>query len=150
LFDALERRASGERQVKVVAGDDVRREIFEVTALELGQRHRRVDVVEGRDPTRMAVDIFADLDALRDIGSDNDRIRSPYASVPMIELIERMIIFKLAIVRLGHVAVLTVPGHVTLQEHDVVPAPGERLEQGAVCGRMAIAPGGGQTEPEHD
>jgi len=58
-----QRRSAGEGQIEVEAVEHLRREIFEVAALELGEGHRRVDVVEGGDSARDALDELADGDA---------------------------------------------------------------------------------------
>src|SRR4051812_27313260 len=49
-LDAIQRGPTRERQIEVIAGDELWRDIFEVAALELCEGDRRVDVVEGGYP----------------------------------------------------------------------------------------------------
>src|SRR3954468_15422836 len=52
VHQSLQGGPTREGEIDVVPGDQVRSEIFVVAPLELRQRHRSVDVVEGRDALR--------------------------------------------------------------------------------------------------
>src|SRR4051812_47461155 len=45
-LNPFKRRSAGERKIEIVAGDQVRRKIFEILPLELAQGYGRVDVVK--------------------------------------------------------------------------------------------------------
>src|SRR3546814_9960846 len=49
----------------------------------------------------------------------------------------------------GKIAVRTIPGHVSFQKQHIMPASGKGAQQGAVGGRVAIAPGGRQAKAKH-
>src|SRR5690348_17708028 len=51
-----------------------RREVLEVPARELGQRHRRIDVVEGDAAARLALRPLTDRDAFGHVGADDHQV----------------------------------------------------------------------------
>ena len=53
-------------------------------------------------------------------------------------------------IRVWQVPVFGVPGAVAFEEQYVVAACGERAQQGAVGGGVAVAPGGGQGQADDD
>src|SRR5205085_12279124 len=122
---------------------------FEIIALQLGQRHRRVDVVESGHAARDALDKMADVDSLEHVGSNDYRIGSADLLAPILKLFQRSVEFEPAVTEVGDVAVLAVPEHVALEEQDIVAVPGEPLEQRPERRRMAVAPRRGQAEAEH-
>ena len=74
LLEPLQGRAAGEGEVEVEARDQVGRQILVLAAAELGQRDRRVDVVEGLDAAGGGADPVADRHALRHVGADDHRV----------------------------------------------------------------------------
>ena len=124
----VERRPAGEGEIEVEAGDQRRREVLVVAARELGERHRRVDVVEGGGAARR----FAARDArprrppARRSRRSPRRPRRSRRDAPR-EAVEVRVEREAAEVRVGQVAVRRVPGHVALQEQHLVAARREGL-----------------------
>ena len=85
-LEAVEGRAAGEGEVEVEAGDERGREVLLVAGGELGQRHRRVDVVEGGDALGRSLHPGADRDAVGDVGADDDRVGAGDLRLPGLEL----------------------------------------------------------------
>src|SRR5215218_1860649 len=123
--------------------DEAGGEIIALPALQPRQSDRRVDVVEGSNAAGVAHRELDNRRAFRHIGADDDGVRAPYLALPMSQLVDRAVEVEPAIVRIGKVAVLAVPGRLALQEMDFVPARGERLQQRAIGCRMTVPPGGG-------
>ena len=125
----VERRAAGEGEVGVVAGDQRGREVFVIAAAQLGQRHRRVDVVEGSEPAGGALDVGADGHALGHVGADHHGVGGfDERAVAGVQRLERVVEHEIGVGHGREVAVLAIPGLVALQEGDAVPAGGEGLE----------------------
>ena len=122
LLDMLQGRAAGEGQVDVVARDEIRREILEIAALELGERHGRVDVVEGRHAARGGLRPAADRDAVRHVGADDHGVRLRDGAAMALELGDAAVEVETAERRIDQVAVVGVPGRLALEEQDAVPA----------------------------
>jgi hypothetical protein len=121
-----------------------------VAARQLGQRHRRVDVVEAGGATRMGLHEAAHRDAIGHVGADHHRVGAGDLAAPVLQCREAVVEFEAAEIGVGQVAVRGIPGHVAFQEQHLVPARGEGGEQRPEGGRMAVAPGGGQAETEDD
>ena len=150
-LEAVEGRAAGEGEVEVEAGDEPGREVLLVAGGELGQRHRRVDVVEGGDALRRSLHPGADGDAVGDVGADDDRVGAGDLRLPGHELGRAGVEGETAEAGVGEVAARAgVPGDAALEEGDVVAAGGEGAEQRAVGGGVAVAPGRGEAEAEDD
>jgi hypothetical protein len=147
LLEPGERGPAGKGEVEVEAGDQVGRQILVIAARELGERHRRVDVVE-RDHARGGrLHPTRDRHAVRHVGADHHdvrvRHRSREASPQLGEIpVER----DPAPARARQVAMRAVPGHIALEESDGVAACRQRREQRAPGRGVAVPPGRGDRE----
>jgi hypothetical protein len=140
LLEVAKRRAAGEGEIDIVAGDDVGREIFVVAAVEFGEGDGRVDVVEGGDAAGVALHEAADFDPIRHVGADDHRVCILDLGKPLLKPGEVGVIFEAAVIGVLVVAAGGVPGHVPLQEQDVVAAGGECFQERAEGGGVAVAP----------
>ncbi len=151
LLDEPEGRSAGEREIDVVARDQLGREILEVAPGELGEGDRGVDVVEADRPGRRGLDEPPDRHPVRHVGADDHRIGRGDERTPALQPSQVLVEGEPAEVRLAQVPVLTgVPGHVPLQEDDLVAPGGEGLQEGAIGSGVAVAPGGREAEPQDD
>ena len=139
-LDTPQRRSTGERQVEVESRDHLGRQILEVVALQLGQRHWSVDVVECRHPARSLLNKPRHFDALGDVRANEDSVRGADLIRPMLQLFDGAVELEPAIVRISDISVVAVPGNVAFEEQDLVAARGEGLQKRAKSGRMTIAP----------
>src|SRR5579883_1947008 len=69
MRQSLENGPAGEREIKVVTVDEIAAQIF--AAVEIAERHGRIDVVEGDDTSRMFLHEASDRDSFRHIGPDD-------------------------------------------------------------------------------
>lgn len=82
-----------------------------------------------------------DVDGVRHVGADDREIGVGDIGLPARELGWVFIEADTAKIGIGKVAVAGVPGTVRFKEVDIVAAVRERLEEGAVGGGVAVAPG---------
>ena len=139
-FEQIERRSAGEREVEVVAGDERRREILVVTAPQLRQRYRRVDIVEGAHASGRPLHVGSDGDPFGHVGPDHHGVRRRDHRAVGLKLFERIVEHEIAIGRGIEIARVAVPRLVALQEGDAMAAFGEGRQQRAVGRGVAVAP----------
>src|SRR5690606_23506791 len=117
---------------------------------ELCQRDRRVNIVEGDNAARMPLHIFTHLNAIRNIGTDNDCIGIGDMPSPAGESLDRMIIAQFAKVRVAQIPIVGIPGKIALQEQNVVSTRRKGGKERAIGGGMTISPGGGEAQSKDD
>jgi hypothetical protein len=151
VLEPPQRRAAGEGQVQVVAGDLPRMQVLVVAAGDARQGHRRVDVVEGLDAIGLLLHPVAHAHAVGDVRADDHEIGRPhFVEIALLQFLDAAIEARGAIGRIGEITVRCVPGLVALEEQHFVPAPDQFAHQPAVGGRVAVAPGGRDRQPEDD
>jgi hypothetical protein len=74
LLETCQRRAAGERQVHGIAWDQLRRDVLEIAALQLGEGDGRVDVVKGGEATRRRRHPVSDGHPFGHVGTDDHGI----------------------------------------------------------------------------
>src|SRR5215203_4985784 len=102
-------------------------DIFSATVGELHQRHRRINVVEGGDATRVHGDPVAQHGAVRHERAEYDKvgIRDQRAEATRY-LLQRAIELDAAEWRAAQVAVLAIPGDIAFEERHRVTARRKR------------------------
>ena len=148
----VQRQAARVAQHEVEVAQAARADIGDLLAgLERRQRHRRVEVVEGAHPYAGAEHEVGRRDAVRAVGGDDGGIR--VAQIPRrrwCHLVPVGVEDEPPTRQLGQVAVHRVVVDVPLVEDNRVAPPGERPAQPSPQGRVTVAPGRADREPEDD
>jgi hypothetical protein len=150
-LNEVERRATREGEIEVVAADQLRGDVLGLPSGELRERDRRVDIVEGRDLAGPVLDTPAYRDPVRNVGTDDYGVGGGDQILVRFELTQFVVENETAPLGIGQIAVRArIPGNVALQECHGVSTGRQGLQERPVRGCVTVAPGGREAEAEND